>query len=68
VRWYLDAGELEVWMIDRRAGILHANRHLADVLRAKGYDVTHREFPGGHDYLWWNETLAWGLRALLGVD
>jgi enterochelin esterase-like enzyme len=68
VRWYLDAGELEVWTFERRAGIVHANRHLADVLRAKGYDVTHREFPGGHDYLWWNETIAWGLQALLGVN
>ena len=68
MRWHLNAGELELWMMEGRAGIRHANRHLADVLRAKGYEVTHREFPGGHDYLWWGETIAWGLRDLLAID
>lgn len=47
-------------------GRLHANLHLRDVLFAKGYDVSFRVFPGGHDYLWWRETIADGLTALLG--
>ena len=28
--------------------------------------AVYREFPGGHDFFWWRETLAWGLIALLG--
>ena len=66
VRFYLDAGRLETPVFGDFASLLHANRHLRDVLIAKGYDVTYREFPGGHDYLWWRETIADGLIALLG--
>ena len=47
--------------------LLASNRQLRDLLRARGYDVAgYHEFPGGHDYLWWRETLALGLIALLG--
>jgi enterochelin esterase family protein len=58
VRWYLDVGVLE----DR---LLTATRDLRDDLRAKGYRVAYQEFPGGHDFFWWGETLADGLVALL---
>lgn len=47
-------------------GILEANRHLRDVLTAKGYRVHYREFAGGHDYLNWRCALPEGLIALLG--
>ncbi len=66
LRFYLDVGVLETVSRPGAAPLLHANRHLRDVLVAKGYDVTYREFPGGHDYLWWRETVADGLVALLG--
>ncbi|SDM33509.1 enterochelin esterase [Oryzisolibacter propanilivorax] len=64
VRFYLDAGRYE------RArggldGILETNRHLADVLRARGYPVVQREHATGHDYLHWQGALACGLVALL---
>ena len=58
VRWYLDVGVLE----DR---LLDSTRGLRDDLRAKGYEVAYQEFPGGHDFFWWQETLADGLRFLL---
>jgi enterochelin esterase family protein len=44
---------------------LMGNRHLRDVLRAKGYDVTYREVGGNHDYLHWRAMLADALMTLL---
>ncbi|OEV08641.1 enterochelin esterase [Streptomyces nanshensis] len=41
-------------------------RDLEQRLRARGYDVTHTEFNGGHDYACWGGALADGLAALLG--
>lgn len=66
LRFYMDAGLFEVDLSGRGAGILLPNRHLRDVLRAKGYPVTYREFPGGHDSINWRGTLADGLIALFG--
>lgn len=45
-------------------GILDGSRNLKDVLRAKGYQVTYREYAAGHDYLAWRGALADGLIAL----
>jgi enterochelin esterase family protein len=59
LRFYLDVGSFE-----RRQ--VQANLHMRDVLVAKGYEVDYRNFPGGHDYFWWRETVADGLISLLG--
>jgi enterochelin esterase-like enzyme len=67
VRFYLDAGSMELDMSGRGGAILVPNRHLRDVLRAKGYDVFFQEFIGGHDYVSWRETLADGLIVLMGA-
>ncbi|MEC5397572.1 enterochelin esterase [Uliginosibacterium sp. H1] len=48
------------------AAILDTNRHLRDVLEARGYPVHYREYAGGHDYLVWRGALADGLLALFG--
>lgn len=64
IRFWLEAGRFETGR--GQAGILETNRHLRDVLRAKGYQVAHREFSGGHDWYHWRGTLADGLVALLG--
>jgi enterochelin esterase-like enzyme len=66
VRFYLDAGSMELDLSGRGGSILVPNRHLRDVLRAKGYEVFFREFIGGHDYVSWRETLADGLILLMG--
>jgi enterochelin esterase family protein len=65
VRFWLDTGILER-MPDPKYGVslLAANRHVRDVLTARGYEVHYREFPGGHDYFWWAETLGEALVAL----
>ena len=66
IRFHLDCGLME----DRPSGeaapsILGTNRHLRDVLLAKGCRVHYLEFNGGHEYLSWRGTLADGLMELL---
>ncbi|MDM5180799.1 enterochelin esterase [Massilia sp. DJPM01] len=65
VEFLLEAGLFESGR-NGAAGILDSNRHLRDVLRAKGYRVTHHEFASGHDYYHWRGSLAAGLVALIG--
>lgn len=65
VRFYLDVGIFDSRTLPgERPGILLANRHLRNVLRAKGYALHYAEFCGGHDYACWRGTLADGLLAL----
>ena len=66
LRFSLDVGRFETAPFAQFPALYHANLHLHDVLVAKGYDVTFRPFPGGHDYFWWRETVAEGLISLLG--
>lgn len=53
VRWYLDVGVLEDFK-----DFVEPVRAARDALREQGYEVAYREFPGGHDFFWWRETLA----------
>lgn len=65
LRFHLDAGTFEANIADMgNRSILESNRHLRDVLLAKGYSVHYQEFTGGHDYLNWRGTLADALIAL----
>ncbi len=68
IEFYLDAGIFEISLTNDGGGILDTNRHMRDVLQAKGYKVTHKEFIGGHDFFSWRGTLSDGLIVLLGVD
>ncbi len=62
LRFYLEAGLLEV---NETPSLLHENRHLRDVLEAKGYPVTYSEYNGRHDAVCWRGGLSQGLLALL---
>lgn len=45
---------------------LVANRRMRDVLQSRGYDLGYSEYPGGHDWICWEQSLPDGLIALLG--
>ncbi|MEO9057048.1 MAG: enterochelin esterase [Ktedonobacteraceae bacterium] len=64
LHFYIDVGRLE-----RIAGydLLMVNRHLHDVLLAKGYTVDYAELPGGHEYISWRGGFSDGLLALAGL-
>jgi enterochelin esterase-like enzyme len=67
VRFYLDVGLMETGSIpDNGPNMVIVNRHMRNVLLAKGYSVHYQEFNGGHEYLNWRGTLADALLALFG--
>ena len=61
VRFYLEIG-----LQEGAADMLASNRHLRNVLEAKGYDLSYAEFNGGHTYACWRGSLAHGLLVLAG--
>jgi enterochelin esterase family protein len=63
VRFWLEAGTYETGGVN----LLGSNRHLRDVLVARGYDVTYGEFAGEHLYASWRGTFSNGLAALLAT-
>jgi enterochelin esterase family protein len=65
-RFYLDAGLMETTDVLGGDSILASNRHLRNVLRAKGNTVHYAEFNGGHEFLNWRGTFADGMIALFG--
>lgn len=71
LKFYIEAGVLEVnslLALGDGPNLILSNRHLRDVLQAKGYPVHYAEFAGGHDYLCWQGTLAEGVLALIGKE
>ena len=67
IKFVLQPGVLEVVHTPLNGpSILNSNRHLRDVLRAKGYDVDYSEIAGGHEPLTWRGGIAPGLIRLLG--
>ncbi|PYP80384.1 MAG: enterochelin esterase [Gemmatimonadetes bacterium] len=67
IAYYLEAGIYEQGRLDQGGvDLLTSNRHLRDVLRAKGYRVTYAEYAGGHDDLSWRSGFPNGLISLVG--
>jgi enterochelin esterase family protein len=66
IELYLSAGIFERSVSVRNAGhyLLATNRHMRDVLAAKGYDFHYEEFPSVHRELNWETLLVHGLTAL----
>lgn len=69
VRFYLEIGLFEIGATPGKGpSMVVTNRHLRDVLMAKGYEVHYGEFAGGHEYLNWRGTFSNGLLALIGKN
>ncbi|WP_051792912.1 alpha/beta hydrolase [Amycolatopsis jejuensis] len=64
-RFWIAAGTLETQPLGTGPNLLTTNRHLRDVLLAKGCDVGYDEYPGGHEHAGWRRTFPDGLRYLL---
>lgn len=64
LRFWMEAGTFEKATTNVNH-LLGANRHMRNVLIARDYEVTYREFAGGHDYFNWRGTIGDGLVALL---
>jgi enterochelin esterase family protein len=63
IEFYLDVGRGEA-QARARPNQLIANRHMRDVLRAKGYRVHYAEHAGKHDYAAWRAGFPGALLAL----
>lgn len=67
LRLFVAAGNLETVVTSNNRGhyMLAANRHMRDVLQARGYEIDYWEFAGAHSDLSWQDGLARGLAELL---
>ncbi len=68
LRFYMDVGLGErIATPDNGPSQVVANRHMRNVLLAKGYPVHYAEFHGGHDYICWRGTIVDGLVTLATI-
>jgi enterochelin esterase-like enzyme len=66
VRFFLEVGLMEAGPTPHNGpSQVVVNRHMRDVLIAKGYTVRYREFNGGHEYLNWRGSFTDGLLSLI---
>ena len=65
LRIHLDVGRYDFnGQPELHSNTLMVNRHLRDVLIAKGYDLNYVEFNGGHDFVGWRTQLPAALSWL----
>lgn len=63
------AMSLKLWLdVGRYERLLETNRRMHTLLRGKGYDVTYREYSGGHNYTAWRDEVWTGLETVFGVN
>ncbi len=56
LRIWMDAGKLEF--------LLEGNREMVALLKEMKYNLTYREYPGGHNYTSWSNDIGRGLEKL----
>jgi enterochelin esterase family protein len=60
---------IKIWMdVGHFDWLLEDNRRLHPILRENGYDVTNREFSGGHNYTCWRDEVWIALEKMFGVQ
>jgi enterochelin esterase family protein len=58
---------IKIWMdVGRFDWLLEDNRRLQPILHENGYDVTYREFSGGHNYTCWRDEVWIALEEMFG--
>jgi len=61
--------DIKIWMdIGRLDDLLEDNRRMRPLLKENGYNVTYREYTGGHNYTAWRDDVWRGLEAMFGVN
>lgn len=68
IRFYLDVGDQETGIWEKKTSMLTVNRQFRDLLLNKGYSVYYYEFHGGHEYDCWRKTFSTGLIALTPIS
>ncbi len=59
--------EIKIWMdVGHFDWLLEDNRRLQPILQGNGYEVTYREFSGGHNYTCWRNELGMALKEVFG--
>ena len=62
---YRHAPDLQIWMdIGILDDLLEDNRRMARLLLEQGYNVSYREFSGGHNYTSWRDDVWRGLEEM----
>ena len=59
------ARELQIWMdVGKLEFLLGDNRRMSALLKKNGYNLTYREYTGGHNYTSWRNDIWRGLKTL----
>lgn len=65
---YFPVQPLNVWMdVGRFEYLLSTNQEMYSLMSEKGYQVSYREYPGGHNYTSWRDDIWRGLEYLFGA-
>ena len=61
------SSEIKIWMdVGGFDSLAEDNRRLQPILQDNGYDVTYREFSGGHNYTCWQNEAGMALEKMFG--
>jgi enterochelin esterase family protein len=59
------ARDIQIWMdVGKLEFLLEDNRRMSALMKEKGYNVTYREFTGGHNYTSWRNDVWRGLEVM----